>query len=271
MDYSGYIDCHCHLAAPEFEEDLEFVIQEAKDAGVKGIVVVPEFYSEFRRTLEICARYSSFLHPCLGIHPVQKTDEAERSARPDDMVDAGPFIKENHEKLVAIGEVGLDFTPFYTKEENSKEGQRQVLKTQINLAKRYDLPLNVHSRSAGRPTIKELKENGAEKVLLHAYSGNAKSAMDGVRAGYFFSIPPCVVRSEQKQKLVEILPIENILLETDSPALGPEKQVRNVPRNIVVSCDFIARAKGLSSEEVQRITSENAFKLFPRLKSFLKK
>ncbi|KAK1906573.1 putative deoxyribonuclease TATDN3 [Dissostichus eleginoides] len=94
--------------------------------------------------------------------------------------------------------------------------------------------------------------------------------MERVKAGYFFSIPPSIIRSEQKQKLVKQLPSENICLETDSPALGPEKQVRNEPRNVVVSAEFISRVKGVSLQTVMDVTTQNALRLFPKITSKLR-
>ncbi|OCT77600.1 hypothetical protein XELAEV_18028692mg [Xenopus laevis] len=242
------VDCHCHLTASEFDHDIGSVLEDAKTIGLCALVAVAEHSGEFEKVIELSRRNAGLVFPCLGVHPVQGSATGpQRSATLQDVEDALPMIEQYRDELVAIGEVGLDFTPRIACTDDQKEEQR-----------------NVHSRSAGRPTINLLRDQGAEKVLLHAFDGKPSVAMEGVKAGFYFSIPPSIIRSEQ-QKLVKQLPLENMCLETDSPALGPEKQVRNEPKNILHSAEYIARVKGISLEEVIEITTKNALKVFPRL------
>ncbi|XP_035300983.1 putative deoxyribonuclease TATDN3 isoform X3 [Cricetulus griseus] len=266
----GLVDCHCHLSAPEFNSDLDEVLEKAKKAHVTALVAVAEHAGEFERIMQLSERYTGFILPCLGVHPVQElSPEEPRSVTLKDLDVALPIIEKYKDRLLAIGEVGLDFSPRFAGTEEQKEEQRQVLIRQVQLAKRLNVPLNVHSRSAGRPTINLLREQGAERVLLHAFDGWPSAAMEGVRAGYYFSIPPSIIRSGQK--LVKQLPLSSICLETDSPALGPERQTRNEPCNISISAEFIAQVKGISVEEVREVTTQNALKLFPKLQYLLQK
>lgn len=267
----GFIDCHCHISAGEFDNDIEDVIENSKKAGLLALLAVAENVGEFEKIIQLSQRFPGFIFPCLGVHPIQGTDpEPQRGAVLQDLDAALPLIEKYKDHLVAIGEVGLDFTPRFVSGDADKDSQRQVLIRQAEIAKQLDLPLNVHSRSAGRATIHLLKEQGVEKALLHAFDGKPSVAMEGVKAGYFFSIPPSIVRSEQKQKLVKQLPLESMCLETDSPALGPEKQVRNEPKNISVCAEYISKIKGVPLETVMEVTTQNALRLFPRLKTLLR-
>ena len=150
-------------------------------------------------------------------------------------------------------------------EEDEKELQREIFGQFIELSLELDLPLNVHSRSAGRHAVSMLLERGAKKVHLHAFDGKASAALPAVEAGYFFSIPPSTVRSRQKQKLVSHLPLSCLLVETDSPVLGPEADERNEPANAIIAVNAIAQIKDISREAVIEAAFENTCRLYGRL------
>ncbi len=247
------VDVHAHLYGEAFARDLEEVLERARRAGIQCILAVSETLEDAEEILELSQR-EPMVRPCAGLHP--------ESASEQDLSAMLSFIRVHSTELAAIGEVGLDY--WVAKDQRAREIQREVLASQVALALELDLPLNVHSRSAGRHTIEALKELGAQKVLLHAFDGRASSAAIGLEAGYYFSVPPSLVRSPQKQKLVRSLPLERLLLESDCPVLGPTVQERNEPANLRITCAEIAKIKGVSEEQVARITTQNALKLFPK-------
>ncbi|VDN50161.1 unnamed protein product [Dracunculus medinensis] len=264
------IDCHCHLADNQFKSDIEGVIERAKQSNVLATLVCSEYRQQFSKVFELAEKFPGFCFPCLGVHPIQKIKEDDVSVRLDDFESVAEIIDQNHAKIAAIGEVrynvGLDFSPRYLKSADAKEQQILVFKSQMDMALKYDLPLNVHSRSAGRPVIELLQKYGARRVLLHAFDGNEKNAQPAIDAGYYFSIPPSFSNSEKKIKLIERIPLGQLCLESDSPVLGPKKGERNEPKNIFISAEFIANIKKIPLEDVIKITTENAKKLFPFLK-----
>lgn len=246
-------DAHAHMASEDFSPDLPAVLARAEAAGVCGIVAVGETLEETQRILALSDRHP-LIKPAAGLYPTILDPEAATTTI--------AFARRHADRLVAVGEVGLDH--WAVKEESDWKIQEEILGMFVALSTELDLPLNVHSRSAGRQTIAFLRARGARRVLLHAFDGKASAAAEGVRAGYFFSIPASVVRSPQKQKLVRQLPLECLLLETDSPVLGPDPSVRNEPRNVTIACQSVATLKGVPPEEIARITTDNARHLFPR-------
>jgi TatD DNase family protein len=247
------VDAHAHLCAPEFGEDLPAVLAAAAAAGVVRVLAVGETLEDARRNLALAERFPA-VQACAGLYPTL----LDRSAA-EEMV---TFIRGHRDRLVGIGEVGLDH--WMVKDEQARRLQAEIFARFVALADELDLPLNVHSRSAGRATIALLRELGARRVLLHAFDGKASSAQAGLAAGYSFSIPPSVVRSAQKQKLVRALPLERLLVETDAPVLGPDRTQRNEPKHAALSCRTIADLKGVPVGEVARVTTANARALFPR-------
>jgi TatD DNase family protein len=247
------IDTHAHLCAPEFDHDLGTVLSRARAAGVAAVIAVGETFADAERNLEL-SRQHPMIRPAAGLYPtVLDRDQAETLKH---------FIRRNRSELVAIGEVGLDH--WMVKEEKDRELQREVFKGFIGLAAELDLPLNVHSRSAGRQAIEHLLHSGAARVQMHAFDGRASTALPAVEAGYFFSIPPSVVRSRQKQKLVKQLPLTCLLVETDSPVLGPEPGSRNEPANLPLAVRAIAEIKSLAEQAVIEAVAANTVRLYGR-------
>ncbi len=245
------IDAHAHLGSAEFDLDREEVLCRAAEAGVCAVVTVGETLEDAQRNLTLGRDYP-LIHPTAGLYP---TYLDLRQA--DALIE---FIRAEREELVAIGEVGLDY--WKVKEADQLEIQREIFGRFVDLSLEVDLPLNVHSRAAGRHAIALLTERGARRVLLHAFDGKASNALPGVESGFYFSVPPSIVRSPQKQKLVRRLPLECLLLETDSPVLGPSRDERNEPANVRVSLQAVAELKDLPLGEVAEITRENARRLF---------
>ena len=245
------VDVHAHICDPDFDEDRTDVLARARNAGVEAIVAVGENLGDARKNVELAKAYP-MLKAAAGLYPtVLDLDQA------DEMV---AFIRLNRSHLVAIGEVGLDY--WVVKENSQKELQREIFKRFVELSKALDLPLNIHSRSAGRHAIALLLENNATQVQMHAFDGKAGAALPAVEAGYFFSIPPSVIRSRQKQKLVKRLPLACLLVETDSPVLGPIPAMRNEPANLSISIQTIAQIKNVPEEAVMEAVSDNTRRLY---------
>ncbi len=255
------IDCHTHLTHVDFDADRPAVVERARRAGVERIAIVGQDEAENRQVLALAAGGGSGSPwlPFLGLHPDRFADRREPPG-PAELERICALIRAERGRITGIGEVGLDY--WYCKDEARRELQRAALKRLADLAGELDLPLNVHSRSAGRHTLDLLLERGARRVLMHAFDGKAGHALRGAEAGYVFSIPPSIVRSPQKQKLVRALPLGALALETDSPVLGPQQGERNEPANVRISLSAIAELKRLPEQDVRDATDENARRVF---------
>ncbi len=244
-------DTHAHLCDPVFDSDRLEVLERARTAGVSSVLTVGETLRDARRNLELASEHRQ-LRPAAGLYPTHlDREEAEEVIG---------FIRAERARLFALGEVGLDY--WKVKDEQGRAVQREIFGRFIDLSRELDLPLNVHSRSAGRHVIALLLEKGARKVQLHAFDGKASSALPAVEAGYLFSVPPSVTRSRQKQNMVKRLPLSCLMVETDSPVLGPSAGERNEPANALIAVDAVAQIKGISREEVWKAVSRNTVRLY---------
>lgn len=248
------IDVHAHMTSSAFDNDLELVLEKAENSGIESILVAGEDYKDNLKVLELASKYD-ILKPCLGHYPANLDRSlAEKTVE---------LIRENRNDVVAIGEVGLDY--WKVQDEGDREIMRDIFTLFIGLSNELSLPLIVHSRSAGKYAIEMLSSANVRNVCLHAFDGKAGSAKIGMELGYYFSIPPSVVRSPQKQKLVLSLPLQNMLLETDSPVLSPDGESRNEPVNLIYAAGKIAELKKVSLQEVQAVIRENTYRLFSQL------
>lgn len=242
-------------------------------AGVAAVVCVSETVDDAMETLALCARHPGTLFPCVGLHPVQP---GNRSLRPEDVPPLLDVLRLHRDAVVGVGEIGLDFRPsVLAKEDVDGDKRRQVhaFKLQCEAAVAAGLSVNVHSRGAGHHAIQALREAGVGRygAVLHAFDGKAKYAVEAARdLGYVFSVPPCVVRSPQMQKMVRLLPLDALVLETDSPALAAVAGDANEPRYLPTAARAVADIKKLPLHDVVAATTATACKLFPKLAEHVK-
>lgn len=260
------VDIHAHLDHEMVFKDLDKVIERCRK---KKCYVVTSGVNKTtnRKALEIGKTYKDIVYVSLGLYPIDalaKEMEAGEFPRHIEKLDVDKeleFIKNNKSKIVAIGESGLDFH-WDTKH---KEEQKKTFLKIIKLAEKIKKPLVVHSRKAELEAIELLQSSKLKNVVMHCFSGRLKYAKKACSLGYYFSIPPVVVRVPQFRLLVEEVPITQLLTETDTPYLSAEKGKINEPVNVEVSIKEIAKIKNMNKKEVEN----NIFSNFQRL--FLKK
>ncbi len=239
-----FIDVHCHL---DMLKDIEGVISNSRKNKVLRIVTAGVDVRTNRKSLELAEEFEE-VEVAIGIYP----DEALKMS--DEEIDSEiRFIKKNVEKIVAIGEVGMDF-----------KGENKNVKKQINVFEKFiklsielDKPIVVHSRKAEEECIEIMEKMKAKKVVMHYFSGGLKLVERIVKNGWFLSIPTAVKNSEHFQKVAEIVPLENLLCETDSPYSHPDKKFPNEPGNVVESYKMIAKIKKIPLESIEKKIEEN--------------
>ena len=250
------VDSHAHLDFSAFDDDREEVIRQAEQAGVKWIINIGagEELKSAHRSLELARRYQN-IFSTVGIHPHDAKIWSPQVR--DEIVELA-----QKPKVVAIGEIGLDFA----KEYSPREVQEKVFYEQLELARELGLPVVIHSRDAHDKTFKILKEMKIKQAVMHCYSGSLELAKQLVKMGFYLSIPG-VVTFKNAKKLLEVvreISLEHLLIETDCPFLAPEpyRGKRNQPAYVKYVAEKIAELKNTSLEEVASKTTENVLKLF---------
>jgi TatD DNase family protein len=252
------IDIHCHLEQKDYDKDREDVIEKCRKE-LKAVITSCAHPRDFELTMRMVENHNGFIFASCGIHPEYVKDISEEQK--DNFLD---MIVKNKEKIVAIGETGLDY--WYIKEKEWQERQKELFIELINLAKELGKPLIIHSREVFEETLDVLENNDAEKVNFHMWGANQllKRILDN---GWYVSMNTIILRSKKHKKIARDIPLDRLMLETDSPWLAPErltegKEARNDPRSIKIVAEKIAEIKKLPFDEIWQKCGQNAVEFF---------
>lgn len=250
------IDTHAHYDDESFDSDRDSLLMGMKEHGVERIVTVGANIATSRAALELAEKYS-FLYAAVGVHPSDVTELDEEK------IDWLKAVAKQ-EKVVAIGEIGLD----YHYDEPEPELQKEWFIRQLALAREVTLPVIIHSREAAEDTLSLMKEYHAEEIggVVHCFSYSPEMAEEYVKMGFYIGIGGvCTFKNAKKVKeVVKKVPLERIVLETDCPYLAPEpnRGKRNNSMNLIYVAREIAALRGIPEEEVIQKTRENALSLY---------
>lgn len=250
-------ETHAHYDDDKFNEDRDALLRSLPEEGVGVVINSGASVESTRDTIRLAQEYAH-VYAAVGVHP------SEISELDETFID---WMREqaSWEKTVAIGEIGLDY--YWDKEPEVQERQRYWFGRQIELAREIGLPIIVHSRDAAADTMQVMKEHHAEEIpgVIHCFSYSKEMALEFIKMGYYIGVGGVVTFKNAKKLIetVEAIPLERILLETDCPYMAPEpyRGKRNNSLYLTYVRDKIAEIKGISPEEVERVTEENARKL----------
>ena len=248
------IDSHCHL---ELMKNADDVIARCKDAGMKAGVSPSTHPKDFPKGLELSRKHKGFMFMGAGVHPEYVKDLAQ-----SDIDKAFAWIREHEKDIVGVGEQGLDY--FWIKEPYWQEKQKELFAKSIEFAKELDKVLIVHTRDAHADAMQILEKHNAERVQLHMWGENRFASAIKDR-GWLVSVGPVSARSKSHKRVIRDIPMENLMLETDSPWFGGKDESGRLlgePTNIKIPAAEIAEIKGMDITEVGRACAKNAAKLF---------
>jgi TatD DNase family protein len=248
------IDTHCHLDFPEFDADRGEVLKRAADAGVKYVINIGSSLQGSINSVKLAEDYPN-VFAVVGCHPHDSRDFSEQDIETVRSLAAC-------DKVVAIGEIGLD----YYRNLSPQEDQKRIFVSFLRLARELNLPVVIHSREAREDTLRIMREENVKKAIIHCFGGDEIFLKECIGRGYFISFT-CNVTYKKAQSIrdaVKAAPLEMICLETDAPYLSPEgyRGKRNDPSFVRMLAQEISRIKGLSMEEVARSTTQNAREFF---------
>ncbi|MFX1476239.1 MAG: TatD family hydrolase [Promethearchaeota archaeon] len=244
-------DSHSHIEMPRLYPSAAAVVKRAKAAGVIGVVVSPIEPKFYTKALDLVERFPGYIWATFGLHPPRTTPRTVKQCI--------RLIREHSERILAIGEVGLDY--YWEKSEQKRELQRHHFIEFIRLADELELPLVVHSREAEADAIRILKEEQATRLQLHCFNDSSLVA-EAASENWFMSVPTSVVSRRRMQRIAQMMPLANMLLETDAPWLAPQPRQQNEPANLPLAVAKIAELQETTEEVVAESTTKNALELF---------
>lgn len=250
------IDSHAHLDFDKFNKDRDDVIKRAKNNGIVNIINVGSNLASSHRSLQLSQKYE-MIYAVVGIHPHEAKNLDKNALK---------VLKDlaKADKVVGIGEIGLDF--HY--DNSPRDVQREAFRKQLRLAKEINLPVVIHSRESDSDTIKILREEKMDNhnVLLHSYTGGKELAEKALEMGFYFGAGGIVTFNSAQglKKLIQKIPLSRILVETDSPYLAPEphRGRRNEPLYVKEVAKFVASLKNSNFKKVAEVTKENTERFF---------
>ena len=247
------VDVHAHFTYKNFNKDIDKVIKNMKSAGVSKVISNGLSFEDNKNVLKLSKKYD-IVDAALGLYPTEAGTISNKEL--DKILNQ---IEENKTKIVAIGEVGLDY--YWTKEDSKKQRQKEVLSKIIKLANKINKPLIVHSRNAELDTV-EVMKSAKVPVIMHCFCGNLEATEKASKYGYYFSIPVTIVRSKTFKKLVKRVGISKLLTETDAPFLAPKPGERNDSSNIGLTIQKISEVSDIDEKIVANKILSNYKKLF---------
>lgn len=255
----GFFDSHSHLNDEKFDEDRNKVIKEIYEAGTTNFITAGYSVESSKKAIDIANNYD-FIYATVGISPNDIPQNEEELWK---QISEIKQLAINNKKIVAIGEIGLDY---YWNTEN-KEIQKKAFIEQIKLANELNLPIVIHTREAVMDTIQILKENNVKNQgVFHCCPQNRELIKEGLKLGFYISFagPITFKNSKNADEMINLVPNDRILIETDSPYLAPEpvRGTRNTPENVKFVAQKIANSKGKTLEMIEKITQENTRKIF---------
>ncbi len=252
----NYIDVHCHLDEFFYKEDIDSVIKRAEENNVK-IIPAGVNPDTNRQVLKLQEKYPDTIFPSLGIYPQDALKKETKKKQDYDVDSEIKFIEKNKDKIVAVGEVGMDF-----KDGTDFEQQEKTFKKMIELAIKIKKPLVIHSRKAEMKVIDILEEYNYDKIVMHCFGGKHSQVKRIRENKWCMSIPTSIVRDQHFQKIVKETPLFMLLTETDAPFLSPFRDKKNEPSFVIETIKKIAELRNMTVEDISNILYRNAERMF---------